>query len=169
MENDRKALTSNGLCIVQGANIGGDAEGKYQLVSVATRLLHTSGQWIEDTAGSVPKDFGPQAVGATLTYLRRYGYSALVGATAEGEDDDGETAEGRPPEKPAIGLLDDRRKAAIARIGALGEYLTDEEKAAIKKNTPTLSTPEVEAYAARLEKKLHKGDGAGVPDEKVLF
>lgn len=63
---------------------------------------------------------------------------------------------------------DDRRKAALARFGALGEYLTDDEKAAIKKTTPTLNDAELEAYVARFEKKLHSvPKGAGVADEKI--
>jgi len=89
VENDRAILTANGLCVAQGAGITDNC------ITLTTRLMHTSGQWIEETAGAMPKDFLPQSVGATVQYLRRYGYQAMVGATAEGEDDDGETAHGR--------------------------------------------------------------------------
>jgi len=65
---------------------------------------------------------------------------------------------------------DDGRKAVLARFGAISEYLSDEEKAIIKKTTPTLNGAELEAYVARWEKKLHSvPKGAGVPDEKVAF
>jgi uncharacterized coiled-coil protein SlyX len=99
--NDRKALTDNGLCVVQGATVLSFTETPEPMVSITTRLIHVSGQWIEETAGARPKDMLPQSVGACLTYLRRYGYQAMVGATAEGEDDDGETAQGRGDSKPA--------------------------------------------------------------------
>jgi len=89
VENDRAILSANGLSVVQGAGITD------QHVTLTTRLMHTSGQWIEETAGATPKDFMPQSVGATVQYLRRYGYQGMVGATAVGEDDDGETAQGR--------------------------------------------------------------------------
>lgn len=62
---------------------------------------------------------------------------------------------------------DDGRKEILARFSALSEYLTDDEKAIIKKTTPTLNGAELEAYVARWEKKLHVGSGAGVPDEKI--
>jgi hypothetical protein len=91
--NDRKALTSNGFSVIQGATLMRDEGGL--TVGVVTRLLHVSGQWIESVLGCVPKDCLPQTVGGAVTYLRRYGYQALVGSTAEGEDDDGEGAEGR--------------------------------------------------------------------------
>lgn len=98
VENDRKALTANGLSVVQGASTA-------DVVIVTTRLMHSSGQWIEETLSASPKDMGPQAVGAVVTYLRRYGYASLVCSTAEGEDLDGEDAEGRGPDaKPEGGI-----------------------------------------------------------------
>ena len=62
-------------------------------VSVRTRLLHASGQWIEDTLSTVLPVAEPQAIGSAITYLRRYALQALVGVAPE--DDDGETAQGR--------------------------------------------------------------------------
>jgi len=97
VENDRKALTANGLVVVQGAGIGATTLPEGMAVTVSTRILHTSGQWIEETAGCVPKDFSPQSVGAAITYLRRYGYQAMVGATAEGDDDDAESVTDHTP------------------------------------------------------------------------
>ncbi len=93
IENDRAILTAHGLSVVQGAGVVRESETSV-IPSIATRLMHVSGQWIEETAAAKPKDLLPQSVGATYTYLRRYGYMAMVGATAEGEDDDGEGAQG---------------------------------------------------------------------------
>lgn len=142
VENDRKILADNGLSLVQGAGISD------QHVTLTTRLMHTSGQWIEETAGATPKDMLPQSVGATITYLRRYGYMGMVGATAEGEDDDGETAQGRaadrkelakdmkgpaapttPNEKNAKNPIPDDKTALRARFDALKNsgYFTQPE------------------------------------------
>lgn len=89
----RKALTDNGLSVVQGGAIrllrGTDAE---QPVLV-TRLLHSSGQWIEGETHIKAKDDGPQAQGSGITYARRYGLAAMVGVYQT--DDDAEAAQGR--------------------------------------------------------------------------
>ena len=79
----RGPFAENGLSVVQGsAPITRDA-----VVSVTTRILHKSGQWIESTMSCVAKDAGPQSVGSACSYLRRYGLSSMAGvATA---DDDG--------------------------------------------------------------------------------
>lgn len=83
----RGPLTANGLSIVQGAAATGG-----ELVTVTTRLLHASGQWIESRLDLVPKDASPQAAGSALTYARRYGLAAMVGVAPE-EDDDGNAAQ----------------------------------------------------------------------------
>jgi hypothetical protein len=83
----RQALTSNGLSVVQGT------DGTDVSVGVSTRLIHTSGQWIESTVWMTPKDGSPQAVGSAITYARRYGLAAMVGIYQT--DDDAESAQGR--------------------------------------------------------------------------
>lgn len=87
LEVVRPCLSRHGLAVVQG--IGHlDADR----ISVTTRLLHKSGQWLESTL-SVPlgkKD--AQGVGAAATYGRRYGLTAMLGLGQE--DDDGNAASG---------------------------------------------------------------------------
>lgn len=61
-------------------------------VSVTTLLVHASGEWIAETL-ELPIDAGvmttAQAVGAAISYARRYGLSALLGiGVADGEDVD---------------------------------------------------------------------------------
>ena len=78
-------LTSNGLCVVQSPS----SEGSN--VTLTTRLLHKSGQYMESTlTSSAGRGQGPQAVGSTITYLRRYALAAMVGVVTD--DDDGEAA-----------------------------------------------------------------------------
>lgn len=62
-------------------------------VSVVTRLMHSSGQWIEDVASAMLASGDPQAVGSAITYLRRYSLQSVAGVAPE--DDDAEAAHGR--------------------------------------------------------------------------
>lgn len=80
----RQPLSANGLAIAQGV------ETDATKVTVTTRLMHASGQWIESAISSEARDTGPQAIGSCVTYLRRYSLSAMVGVAPE--DDDGNEA-----------------------------------------------------------------------------
>jgi hypothetical protein len=78
-------LNKHGITVLQGVG-----EVKDGVLSVTTRLLHSSGQWLEETSSSpIPKP-DPQGVGSTVTYLRRYSASGLLFLTQT--DDDGEGA-----------------------------------------------------------------------------
>ena len=77
----RSPFSKNGLSLIQLPTL---KEGQ---VHVETVLLHSSGQWISDTLSATPKDASPQAVGSTITYLRRYGAQSVAGVCPE--DDDG--------------------------------------------------------------------------------
>ena len=86
-------LSANGIAVVQAAQTS--AEG----VTVETRLIHGSGQWLASTIGAVPKGYDAQSIGSCVTYLRRYGLMALAGIAPE--DDDGNAASGRSDGPPA--------------------------------------------------------------------
>lgn len=100
----REPLTSNGLSIAQ---FPGFIPGDPPTATVTTVLLHTSGQWMSETAGaplpeqkrkdgSVEKA-NAQGVGSAITYLRRY---ALAGvASVSPADDDGNAASGKSKER----------------------------------------------------------------------
>lgn len=88
----RKALTANGLSVVQGPV---SDEGR---VGVTTMLMHSSGQWIESTLFMRPTKDDPQGAGSCLTYARRYALAAMVGVAPE--DDDGNAASAKPDSKP---------------------------------------------------------------------
>lgn len=60
------------------------------IVSVLTRLMHSSGQWIEDKVSTMLPTGDTQAVGSAITYLRRYALQSVAGVAPE--DDDAETA-----------------------------------------------------------------------------
>lgn len=87
----RKALSENGLSVIQPA--GGGPE----TVTVTTRLMHTSGQWIEESITMKPMQMTPQGIGSTVTYCRRYALASMVGVAPD-EDDDGNAASQPSPQ-----------------------------------------------------------------------
>lgn len=87
------ALLDNGLVVVQPTSVH---EGK---IRVTTLLLHTSGQYIGGEYELHPVKEDPQGEGSALTYARRYALMALLGLAPE--DDDGQGASRRAPERPA--------------------------------------------------------------------
>lgn len=128
-------LSSNGIAVLQAAATTADG------VTVETRFVHASGQWVACTVGAVPKAYDPQSVGSAITYLRRYGLMSMAGIAPE--DDDGNAASGRdapprwqqreeprqerrqdPPPQPAAEKWTGAQRAAFcAELGNLGlEY-----------------------------------------------
>ncbi|TVQ99289.1 MAG: hypothetical protein EA399_07810 [Desulfovibrionales bacterium] len=95
----RGPLSKHGLSVAQVF----DTHHSDNEVLVRTILLHKSGQTLTSALRlPVPKR-DPQGVGSAVTYARRYGLAAMVGATAD-VDDDGHAAmpkTGKPPTWPA--------------------------------------------------------------------
>ena len=136
VEAIREPFTANGLAWVQAPSLDADTG----LVTVTTRIVHSSGQWVEASVSAMPgrggkADLSPQAVGSAVTYLRRYGLQAMAGVPSA--DDDGEAAMGRgyrpqpapqrrapAPAPAAQGRWSDTERARFcARLGELGlEY-----------------------------------------------
>ena len=57
---------------------------------LTTRLIHSSGEWIEDTAVCPIQKQDPQGLGSAISYIRRYSISSLCALYAD--DDDGQSA-----------------------------------------------------------------------------
>lgn len=64
-------------------------------IAVTTRLLHESGEWIEDTATVPLPKSDPQGYGSAATYARRYSLAAITGLYQD--DDDGNAASNTKP------------------------------------------------------------------------
>jgi len=80
----KATLPKQGLSYVQFPGMAGE------YVTVTTRLMHKSGEWIE---GPLPMPVGKRVahgVGSAISYARRYSLMAVVGIAAE--DDDGHAA-----------------------------------------------------------------------------
>lgn len=85
----KPALNEMGIVISQGS--GADAYGKYLETSL---IDSTSGQHLSGRVYFSGNEDNMQKIGAAITYARRFGLVSLL--ALESEDDDGETAVGRP-------------------------------------------------------------------------
>lgn len=132
MESIRKPFAANGLAVIQGPFA--TEHGK---VIVLTRLLHSSGQWIESALSAEPKDMGAQSVGSVVTYLRRYALSSMAGVSTE--DDDGEAGEarGKTNEQPAAAPRSAYTKPPVTTESVLGGRV---ESATTKRGPAPAST-----------------------------
>lgn len=82
LDGIKEALSSNDLTYVQPTVI---ADGN---LIVLTRIMHSSGQWIESEYPVCAISAEHQKMGAAMTYARRYALTSLVGVAAD-EDVDG--------------------------------------------------------------------------------
>ena len=98
----RAALGKHGLAVVQLPGRRDDGT-----TTVTTLLMHASGEFVGDESGVRLSTETAQAAGSVISYLRRYGYAAVLGLSSE--DDDGAAASAaqpprrdeRPVERPA--------------------------------------------------------------------
>lgn len=85
-ETSQKPLADNGLSFVQlfsEATLPGN-------LKLTTKLIHSSGEWISSALEIKPATPAIQEIGKTITYMRRYTLSALLGISQGAEaDDDG--------------------------------------------------------------------------------
>jgi len=97
----RPPLAKHGIALLQTAEVtpptvveGSNGPYRMSQLVMTTRLVHSSGEWIETALSSeVDPDAKIQTLGSAITYLRRYALQAIVGVVAE-EDDDGNAAQG---------------------------------------------------------------------------
>ena len=109
----KPALNDNNIVFLQV--VGHNSEG----ATLTTRLLHESGEWIEDTAPIVCKDAAdPQKVGSGLTYMRRYALSAMVGLPAE-DDDGNAAAKPKKAKAPQDKPQDDSPAVTVTQVSEL--------------------------------------------------
>lgn len=88
-------LLESQICIVQDAittDLG---------ITVSTRVIHASGQWMQFGPLSIPlakKD--AHSIGSSLTYAKRYSISAALGVVCDDDDDGNKATAAAPKVKP---------------------------------------------------------------------
>ena len=83
LEKIRKALGKSGVAIIQTPTTEGD------WVVIKTRLIHSSGQWIEGIMPVARIGIEPQEMGSFMTYARKQSLFSMAGICGEGDDNDG--------------------------------------------------------------------------------
>lgn len=115
----REPLMENGLSVVQ------DAVTLEQGISVVTRILHSSGQWIEFGPLMVPlakKD--AQSVGSAISYAKRYAIGSALGVVAETDDDGNRATKSAPSEehRDMRPISKDQYEKLLEIVGPMEEY-----------------------------------------------
>jgi hypothetical protein len=124
IEAAHEHLSANGLAVLQGP---GPMQGT--ALTVTTRIIHVSGEWVE-TDFTIPlAKQDPQAAGSAVTYARRYSLMAMLNMPAV--DDDGEAAMQRTPPPPPVDPVTTLASRADVVVSALNAAATadDLEKA----------------------------------------
>lgn len=138
VESVTPILTECGLSYVQMPS-----SSEFSGVALTTRLMHSSGQWLEDTM-TIPLPSGKmnetQQYGSALTYARRYALTAMLGIVAD-EDSDGAIQDNAPraSSKPQKKQVDDSQRkpseGMIRKLHAIGAAAYgdewDEKRAAL--------------------------------------
>jgi len=106
-------LSANGLSYIQ--TLAADGE-KFRL---HTRLLHSSGQWLESVTPLFVDGATSQAFGSALTFMKRYALASMLGVAAD-SDDDANSADGnsatvmsRKPKEPAPSPIPEQPQASV--------------------------------------------------------
>jgi len=111
MEAIRKPFADNGLSFIQAPAF---ADGR---VSITTRIMHSSGQWMESTLDVPVSKLDAQAVGSAISYGKRYALQSMAGVPSI--DDDGEAAVNRQAPAPAPTISADQAASLKATIEQL--------------------------------------------------
>jgi len=136
----REPLAANELAVIQTTDDSGDG-GQY----LVTTLAHSSGEWIKgylriSTEGAVRDQSGNlkgvnyyQALGSSISYMRRYALAAIVGVIQDDDDGNGSSGNGNtqqrqqapppPPPPPKKDPTTDRDRNAIISAVEKGEKI----------------------------------------------
>ena len=115
----RGPFNSNGLAFTQSP-----VTAQAGFVGLKTRLLHSSGEWLEDVF-ELPAQATAQGYGSALTYARRYALQALAGLAPEDDDGTAATYAAEREPRPAMAPEPAPAKAKWSRA-ALRDTLADE-------------------------------------------
>ena len=144
----REALSSNGLSVTQMP-----AEFQNNIMTLVTRLSHSSGEWLEQTMTCPVGKPDPQGIGSCLTYMRRYALAAVVGVYQD--DDDANSASYAPKERPATLTDDELNKIKVLAVATHSEVAKIAQFYG-KKELHEIERLHFQKIVEQLEKKLKK-------------
>lgn len=151
LEYVRPILSKEGIWIFQ------EATGDGEYIEVKTRLVHSSGEYIEtDSLKMKPTKNDPQQLGSCITYAKRYQLASLLGISSEVDDDGNKATHGdkTPQANSALSEKQVSRLIAIAKAAGidLGKLKAQILKETGKRAIEELTKQEYDAYCERLEK-----------------
>lgn len=142
IETAREPLLKHNLAVTQ--MMGQSDDG----TTLITMLVHSGGQWMRDEfvmekavlqggAGKNPA----QAMGASITYMRRYAYTAIIGMTQEDEDACNVKAQAKAAKKlsPEIDMINQAIQTNDVK------YIQEHWKTTIAKAWSSLNAEQVNA------------------------
>jgi hypothetical protein len=149
----KPALNDAGIAFIQSAS-----PSEAGTLALTTRLIHVSGEWIEDIAITPLVKQDPQSYGSAITYLRRYSLAAMTGLY---QDDDDGNAASAPQAKPVY-LSKDQIAQIQTELDLVGISAAD--VCAVAK-VPSLSKIEAHRLGGLVEwiKKQNKEDVTNEP------
>lgn len=103
----KQPLSDNGLSVVQFPI------NNEQGVAITTRVMHKSGQWIEESFGIKPVKAGPQEYGSLISYFRRYALAAIFAIPQTDDDANAIQLAAEAPQKPIDAITGDQVKALV--------------------------------------------------------
>ena len=146
IDASRQALAECGLAVTQ------HTVPLYQselgiMCELETVVSHASGEWCSARVSCVVPDGRAQTVGSAVTYLRRYGWSSMLGIAAD--DDDGNAASRPTPPAPEQ-TIEQRLEGAKKRILERWPDASEDVDQALGQSTPEARLEALRAiYKAR--------------------
>lgn len=144
----REALSSNGLSVTQMP-----AEFQNNVMTLVTRISHSSGEWLEQTMTCPVGKPDPQGIGSCLTYMRRYALAAVVGVYQD--DDDANSASYAPKERPATLTDEELNRIKLLAAGTHSDIAKIAQFYG-KKELHEIERLHFQKIVEQLEKKLKK-------------
>lgn len=125
MDAIREPLSKNGLAYIQTTKSIGEN------LTLVTRLVHSSGEWIKGEFTLAPQKKDAQGYGSIISYMRRYALSAMVGVVQD--DDDGNAAPQKKPDfKPEFKEIEKQSDDKRVESGLNLLKFSDGEKETLK-------------------------------------
>lgn len=145
----KPALNDAGVFFAQTAS-----PSEHGFLSLTTRLIHESGEWIEDTATMPLPKCDPQGYGSAMTYARRYSLAAITGLYQE--DDDGNAASNvyEKPEPPKSAVIVEDAILAMQETNNIEEL-----KDAFKRSWTNASKPQRDRLEKAYQAKKQQLEG----------
>jgi len=147
IEAIKSHLNGAGIVVLQSPTLP-DKQGN---VCLTTRLVHETGEWMEDTCSTPMAYLDPQGFGSAVSYLRRYALTAMMGLYQAESDDDGSAATGSGATRVTQGEAEAANASNAAPANAESAPATGDSTEAQAQGQ---GAPQEEALPANVQKRV---------------